>query len=111
RRRPGPRPPPGARTRLGVAPPPILASAAVPRIDLAPVGRGARPAQGIRGALTTATSTSTSSSRRTLAYVLGNFAVHARRRGDSSADAEVDPYCSVSVEVRLGPKATAGTRR
>jgi hypothetical protein len=40
---------------------------------------------------------------RALAYVLGNFAVHARRRGDSSADAEVDPYCSVSIEVRQGP--------
>ena len=40
---------------------------------------------------------------RTLAYVLGNFAVHARRWGDSSADVEVDPYCSVSVEARLGP--------
>jgi putative transposase len=40
---------------------------------------------------------------RALAYVLGNFAVHARRRGDSSADAEVDPYCSVSVDVQLGP--------
>ncbi|HEX9575864.1 MAG TPA: hypothetical protein VF994_17340 [Myxococcales bacterium] len=40
---------------------------------------------------------------RALAYVLGNFAVHARRRGDGSVDAEVDSYCSVSVEVRLGP--------
>jgi putative transposase len=40
---------------------------------------------------------------RALAYVLGNFAVHARRRGDSSADGEVDPYSSVSIEVRLGP--------
>jgi putative transposase len=40
---------------------------------------------------------------RALAYVLGNFAVHARRRGDWSAGAEIDPCCSVSVEVRLGP--------
>ena len=39
---------------------------------------------------------------RALDYVLGNFAVHARRRGDWSADAEVDPYCSVSAEMRLG---------
>jgi putative transposase len=40
---------------------------------------------------------------RALAYVLGNFAVHARRRGDWSVGAEVDPYCSMSVAVRLGP--------
>ncbi len=39
-----------------------------------------------------------------LDYVLGNFAVHARRRGDSSADAELDPYCSESVEVRLAAR-------
>src|SRR5206468_9063321 len=29
---------------------------------------------------------------RALAHVFGNFAVHARRRGDYSADAELDPY-------------------
>jgi len=40
---------------------------------------------------------------RALAYVLGNFAVHARRRGDWSVGVEIDPYCSVSVEVQLGP--------
>jgi putative transposase len=40
---------------------------------------------------------------RGLAYVLGNFAVHARRWGNPLAENEVDPYCSVSVEVRLGP--------
>ena len=40
---------------------------------------------------------------RALAYVLGNFAVHARRRGDTSADGEIDPYCSASTQLTLGP--------
>jgi putative transposase len=39
---------------------------------------------------------------RALAYVLGNFAVHARRRGEWAPSAWVGPYCSVSVEVRAG---------